>query len=313
MSTFTLPLPVVAFLLKPYFRLAFNSRLPYRIQRILLEAGAPLQRVPAGAVVRPLELACRPAEKITVGATERPTAVLYLHGGAYTLGSPNTHRSLAAHLARESSSAVYTLDYRLAPENPYPAALDDAVSAYMQLVTEFDYEPQRVAIAGDSAGGGLAVATALRLIERHGVHPGALALISPWVDPGDRSAGQKADLVVNTAWSFDAADAYLGTGDRTDPGYAPMHGNLEILPPTRIHIGCEEVLYPQVVAFTDKLVAAGVDVSLVEYAKLWHVAHAQASLVKEAADAVADLGQFLESKLGHTEDSSNASADATPH
>ena len=94
-------LPVVAFLLKPYFRLAFNSRLPYRIQRLLLEAGAPLQQVPAGAVVRPLELACRPAEKITVGATERPTAVLYLHGGAYTLGSLSTHRSLAAHLARE--------------------------------------------------------------------------------------------------------------------------------------------------------------------------------------------------------------------
>lgn len=147
MSTFTLPLPVVAFLLKPYFRLAFNSRLPYRIQRLLLEAGAPLQQVPAGAVVRPLELACRPAEKITVGATERPTAVLYLHGGAYTLGSLSTHRSLAAHLARESSSAVFTLDYRLAPENPYPAALDDAVSAFMQLVTEFDYSEDRVAIA----------------------------------------------------------------------------------------------------------------------------------------------------------------------
>ncbi|KDQ02433.1 hypothetical protein EN35_12880 [Rhodococcus qingshengii] len=101
------------------------------------------------------------------------------------------------------------MDYRLAPENPYPAALDDAVSAFMQLVTEFDYSEDRVAIAGDSAGGGLAAATAIRLIERHGVTPGALALISPWVDPGDRGATKKADLVVNTAWSFDAADATL--------------------------------------------------------------------------------------------------------
>lgn len=310
MNTFTLPLPVVAFLLKPYFRLAFNSRLPYRVQRLLLEAGAPLQQVPAGTVVRPLELACRPAERITVGATERPSAVLYLHGGAYTLGSLNTHRSLAAHLARESSRAVFTLDYRLAPENPYPAALDDAAAAYMQLITEFDYRPEQVAIAGDSAGGGLAVATALRLIERHGVQPGALALISPWVDPGDRSAGKAADLVVNTSWSFDAADAYLGHGNCSDPGYAPMHGNLETLPPTRIHIGSDEVLHPQVVEFAAKLTAAGVDVSLVEYARLWHVAHAQASLVSEAADAVADLGQFLES---HGVRAAGTSADVASH
>lgn len=103
--------------------------------------------------------------------------------------------------------------------------------------------------------------------------------------------------MVNTAWSFDAADAYLAGGDRTDPGYAPMHGKLDGLPPTRIHVGSEEVLYPQIMTFTDKLAAAGVDVSLVEYARLWHVAHAQASLVKEAADAVSDLGQFIASKL----------------
>ncbi|MGC0363021.1 monoterpene epsilon-lactone hydrolase [Rhodococcus sp. 27YEA15] len=300
MSTFTLPLPVVGFLLRPYFRLAFDVHLPYRLQRLLLEAGAPLQRIPAGAVVRPLELACRPAEKVTVGATERPTAVLYLHGGAYTLGSPRTHRSLAAHLARESSAAVFTLDYRLAPENPYPAALDDAVAAYMQLTTEFGYAPEQLAIAGDSAGGGLAVATALRLVERHGITPGALALISPWVNPGDRNPSRKADLVVNTAWSFDAADAYLGGADPRESGYAPIFGNLEVLPRTRIHVGTDEVLYPQVMDFTDKLAAVGVEVSLVEYAKLWHVAHAQASLVREAAEAVADLGHFLATVLART-------------
>ncbi len=176
MSTFTLPLPVVAFLLKPYFRLAFNSRLPYRIQRLLLEAGgAPLQQVPAGAVVRRWSWLADRQRRSPSAQPSAPTAVLYLHGGAYTLGSLSTHRSLAAHLARESSSAVFTLDYRLAPENPYPAALDDAVSAFMQLVTEFDYSEDRVAIAGDSAGGGLAAATAIRLIERHGVTPGALA------------------------------------------------------------------------------------------------------------------------------------------
>ncbi|MEV0945723.1 alpha/beta hydrolase [Rhodococcus sp. NPDC049939] len=292
-----LPLPVVAAALRPFYRLSLNARLPYDVQRALLELGAPLQRFPPGTVVRPTSLAGRPAERITVGATKRQTAVLYLHGGAFTIGSPATHRSLAAYLAKESGAAVYTLDYRLAPEHPFPAGLEDAVAAYMELNTEHGYETEQLAVAGDSAGGGLAVATARRLIDRHGVTPAAMALISPWVDPGRRDYPRPRDLVVNAGWSFDAAEKYLGNGDASDPGYAPMLGDLKGLPPTLIHIGVEEVLYPQVMEFADKLEQSNVDVTLTEYARLWHVAHLQASLVREAEDAVAELGEFLRSQM----------------
>ncbi|MCQ4119803.1 alpha/beta hydrolase fold domain-containing protein [Rhodococcus tibetensis] len=295
--SFSLPLPVVAAALRPFYRLSLNPRLPYPVQRALLEVAAPLQQMPEGAVCRPITLAGRPAERITVGATERRTAVLYLHGGAYTIGSPATHRSLAAHLARESASVVYTLDYRLAPEHPFPAGLEDAVAAYLELNTEHGYETGQLAIAGDSAGGGLAAATARRLIDRHGVTPAALGLISPWVDPGRRDMIRDRDLVVNTAWSLDAAAKYLGSGDKFDPGYAPLQGNLKGLPPTVVHVGLDEVLYPQILEFVDKLEKSGVDVTLTEYARLWHVAHLQASLVREAADAVAELGAYVKSHM----------------
>jgi len=288
-----LPLPLVEASVKPFYRLALNARLPFRVQRALLDLAAPIQTLPDGTVVERTTLAGRSAERITVGATERRNAVLYLHGGAYTIGSLATHRSLAAHLARDSASAVYTLDYRLAPEHPYPAALDNAVAAFTELVTEHDFTADRVAVAGDSAGGGLALATARRLIDTSGLSPAALALISPWVDPGSREAPFARDTVVNTAWAYTSAAAYLGAGDPADAGYAPLHGDPAGLPPTAVHVGTAEVLYPQIVDLAARLRAAGNSLHFVEYPRLWHVAHLQASVLGEAADAVADLGAFL--------------------
>lgn len=292
-----LPLPVVRAALRPAYRLALNARLPYSAQRRLLELVAPIQTLPEGTVVRQVTLAGRPAERVTVGATERPTAVLYLHGGAYTVGSPATHRSLAAHLAAASGSAVYVLDYRLAPEHPYPAALDDAVGAYLELVTEHGVTPGTAPIAGDSAGGGLAVATARRLIDRHGVRPAALGLIAPLADPGSRDFPFDPDTVLNAAWISASARAYLGGHDAADPGYAPLRGDLNGLPPTLIHVGTGEMLYPQVTEFARKLRDAGVEVTVTEQRDLWHVAHLQAALVGQAADAVAQLGGFLRSHV----------------
>jgi len=288
-----LPLRLVRATLRPLYRLTLNARLPYSVQRRLLEAAAPIQPLPKGTVVRKIELGGRPAERVTVGATERPTAVLYLHGGAYTCASPATHRSLVAHLAAATGSVVYALDYRLAPEHPYPAALDDAVAAYIALITEHGLEAAKTPIAGDSAGGGLSVATARRLIDRHGVTPAALGLLSPWVDPGSRTVPFDRDVVINTAWAFASADAYLGSGDATDPGYAPLHGDLAGLPPTLIQVGTSEVLYPQIREFAEKLRAAGVELELTEQPELWHVAHLQAGLVREAAEAVNEVGAFL--------------------
>ncbi|MGA9873973.1 MAG: alpha/beta hydrolase [Rhodococcus sp. (in: high G+C Gram-positive bacteria)] len=300
MKTVYLPLPLVAAALKPFYRLALDARLPVTVQRRILDLASPLQVMPDGAVSQKMTLAGRPAERITVGATERDTAVLYLHGGAYTIGSISTHRSLAAHLARESGCAVYVLDYRLAPENPYPAGLNDAVAAFRELVKTHGFSANRIAIAGDSAGGGLSVATARHLVD-DGVRPAALALISPWVDPGARDAQIERDIVVNTKWSYSAAEAYLGGGDPLDQGFAPLLGDLTGLPPIVMHVGTEEVLYPQIVAFHDKLLSSGAEVDYVEYEKLWHVAHLQASILREAADAVHHMGAFIAARVRTSE------------
>jgi epsilon-lactone hydrolase len=267
-----------------FYRVAFDAHLPFTVQRRLLEAGARLMPLPRGTVVRQVTLGGCPAERVTVGATVRERTVLYLHGGGYTTCSPHTHRSLAAFLAKAAGAAVYTPAYRLAPEDPYPAALDDAVAAYLNL--------GYAAIAGDSAGGGLAVATVRRLLDR-GVPVPALALLSPWTDPGDDTARRFRDLVVNMAQARTSAAAYGAGIDRYDPGFAPMYADVTGLPPTLVHVVPGELLYEQVLRFVTRLRAAGVDVTLRELPGLWHCAHTQAGLVREAWEAVADVGRFL--------------------
>ena len=272
-----------------FYRVAFDARLPFATQRRLLETAARSQPLPAGTVVRRVTLGGRPTERITVGATVRTRTVLYLHGGGYTVGSPATHRSLAAFLGREVGAAVYVPAYRLAPEHPYPAALDDAVAAYLEL-------DGPAAIAGDSAGGGLAVAAARRLIDQ-GVRPAALALLSPWTDPADDAMTRPRDLVVNVAQGRRSAAAYGGDVDPLDPGFAPMHADLTGLPPTLVHVATGELLDDQIHRFVARLRAADVDVTLRELPRLWHSGHAQAGVLREARAAVQDVGAFLNARL----------------
>lgn len=280
-----LPRSVVRANAAAFYRVAFNARVPFTVQRRLLELAARSQPLPRGTVVRRTTLGDRPAERITVGATVRRRTVLYLHGGGYTTCSPATHRSMAAFLAREAGAIVHTLAYRLAPEHPYPAALDDAVAAYLAL-------DGPAVIAGDSAGGGLAAATAVRLIAC-GVTPPGLVLVSPWTDPADDTMTRFRDTVVNVAQGRLSAAAYGAGVDPHDPGFAPMHADLAGLPPTLVHVAPGELLYEQVLRFVDRLRSAGVDVTLRELPGLWHSSHAQAGLLREARAAVADIGTFV--------------------
>jgi monoterpene epsilon-lactone hydrolase len=274
-------------------RPGLGGPLPLGWQRRWLDTAAGLLPVPSGTVIRPISLGGRPGLRVSVGATERPRALLHLHGGAYTVGSPRSHRGLAALLAAASSSVVYLPDYRLAPEHPYPAALQDAVLAAEELAGQYE----RFAISGDSAGGGLAVATARRLIDAGTATPAALALISPWVDPGTPAPGRRRDLVVRERWGRASATHYLGGGDITDTGFAPGRGRLDGLPPTIMQIGRQEVLYHQVTEFAANLRAAGVPVQLTELLRLWHVGHVAAGVLVESREAVAELGEFVYQQL----------------
>ncbi|NKY85946.1 alpha/beta hydrolase [Nocardia veterana] len=294
-KSLSLPLPLARAILRPMFRYSMHHRLPWVTQRALLDAGSVLQTLPAGTRVHRMRLGGRPAERVSAGAPAGPGAVLYLHGGGYTIGSPATHRSLAAHLAREIGCPVYVPDYRLAPEHPYPAAVDDAEAAFLELVST-GLAPHRIAVAGDSAGGGLSLALALRLRDVHGMRPAALGLIAPWADPNELPDRDR-DLVVNKAWSRLCAAAYLGDGDPLDPGYAPLLGNLRGLPDTYIQADAEELLHPQCVRLAAALRSAGVPVRLSVTNGLWHVSQLQASLVAPAAVAARELAGFLAESL----------------
>lgn len=291
MRDINLPLPVARAVLRPIFRVTLNKRAPWRMQRLLLEVGSAAQLVPAGTTIDRIRLGGRPTEKITATATPHG-AVLYLHGGGYAVGSPATHRSLAARLAHQTGATVYVPDYRLAPEHPFPAALDDAELAFLELVASAGFRPDQIALSGDSAGGGLSLATAQRLIARHGHTPAALGLIAPWTDP-NQIPERDSDLVINGLWSRACAAAYLGGGDSSDPGYAPLTGELVGLPPTYVQVDVDELLHGQCGDLVTALRAAGVPVRFTESKGLWHVAQLQAALVAPAAAALSELAAFL--------------------
>ncbi len=285
-----LPFRVAAALTAVLERPGLGGPLPIAARRRWLDlasAGLPL---PRGTIVSKLVLGGRPTLRVTVGATERPRAIVHLHGGAYTVGSPVAYRSMAAHLARASGAAVYLPDYRLAPENPYPAALDDAIAACLAVAGRHE----TYAVSGDSAGGGLAVATTRRLLDDHPTDraPKGLGLASPWVDPTAPPTGRTRDLIVRASWGQASAAAYVGAADPHDPGIAPLRGSLAGLPPTLVHVCRTEVLYDQVSSFVEALRAADVDVTVQEQ-RLWHAGIVQAGLVADARDAVLELGEFL--------------------
>lgn len=280
-------------LLNPFYRTVMHERIPWRTQRTLLEVGSRLLPVPAQTRVHPLRLGERPAERLTGPGTEfGPAAVLYLHGGGYTIGSLTTHRSLTARLADQTAAPVFALAYRLAPEHPFPAALDDATAAFLDLVDQHGFAPDRIAIAGDSAGGGLALATAQRLIARHGHTPAALGLIAPWTDP-NQPPDRNRDLVINKRWSQACAAAYRGDADDIAAGFAPLHGVLHELPPTYVQVDIDELLHGQCLDLVAALRTAGVEVAFTETRGLWHVAQLQAAVVAPAAQAVRELSEFL--------------------
>jgi epsilon-lactone hydrolase len=290
-----LPRPLVRALSGPTYRISLNRRVPVAWQRRLCEVTAAGLRPPRGTLVEHVRLGGRPAERVTFGASRRPRAVLYLHGGGFVVGSARAYRALAGYLARISGSVVYTLDYRLAPEHPYPAALDDAVAAFRELVEVHGYAADRIALAGDSAGGGLAVSAA-RVLSDTGHRPAALGLLSPWTEPGDHEMPAR-DFVVNRAWGTWCGELYRAAAELTDPAIAPMHAELSGLPPMLIHTAPTEMLYAQICRFAERARAAGVDVVLAEQPALWHSAHVLAGVLREATDAVRDVGVFLRARL----------------
>ena len=253
---------------------------------------------PPGVSVQPAQLGGCPGEWLRPTGASADTVLLYLHGGAYITGSCHTHRGLAGHLAQSAGLDCFLLDYRLAPEHPFPAAVEDAQAAYLALHKQ---DPARtIVLAGDSAGGGLALALALRLRDAGHAAPGAMALLSPWTDltlslPTHQSKAAKDPFFPDSTTLSMAAQLYAASSDLTQPLVSPHFAALHDLPPTLIHVGEHEALLGDAQALAAKLQAAGTSVQLQEFQGMWHVWQIFAGRFAEADASVKQLGAFLRS------------------
>lgn len=273
----------------------FRPSRPIPAQRRRLALVTRLTLPARGVDIAPATCGGVPGEFVQVhGLAVTQGTVLYLHGGAYCVGSPATHRAITTHLARHTSARIFVADYRLAPEHPLPAAVDDAVAAYRALLRDGG-SPGRLAIIGDSAGGGLALATALRLRELGDPLPAALVLFSPWVDLGtpDRGAEPAGEVMLSQAWTAECARLYLAGCDSANPLASPINGDLRGLPPTLVQVGQDELLLPDAQRLHAALAAAEVAVELQEFPRRWHVFQANAGVLADADRALASTARFL--------------------
>jgi len=257
-----------------------------------------LLRIPPGVEFRSAVCGTIPCESVAVrGAAPAGRAVLYLHGGGYCQGSPATHRIITGHLALRSAARVVAADYRLAPERPFPAAVEDAVAAYRGLLAE-GFAPSATVIAGDSAGAGLAVAAALSL-RRDGLpQPAALVLFSPWVDLtlGALGPPPPGEFMITRPWLEECARFYLAGHPAEDPLASPIGADLHDLPPTLIQVGTDELLLTDSRRLHAALKAAGVEAMLQEFPRRWHVFQLNAGLLADANRALATAGEFVRSR-----------------
>lgn len=256
-------------------------------------------RLDADCTEEPVTAGGVPAEWVSAPGADAGRNVLYLHGGGYTIGSIKTHRCLAGWVSRAAKARVLLIDYRLAPEHPHPAAVDDSLAAY-RFMLDSGVNPARAVVAGDSAGGGLAVATLLAIRDAKLPLPAAAVCLSPWVDMEGtgESMKTKADIdpMVGGASLGDMASAYLGGKDPRTPLASPLYADLKGLPPMLIQVGTAEVLLDDSSRLAERARQAGVEVVYEPWENMIHVWQIFVPMLDEAKQAVDRIGEYVRSK-----------------
>jgi epsilon-lactone hydrolase len=238
---------------------------------------------------------------VSVPASAPDRVILYLHGGTFCVGSPSSHRPLVARICAASGARALSLDYRLAPEHPFPAALEDAAAAYRWLRAS-GVAPARMVFAGDSAGANIVLAALIMLRDAGEPLPAAAVCISAPLDlTATRESleqRQRIDSMVNVEAMTPLLRAYIGGARASDPLVSPLLADLSGLPPLLVQVGGRELLCDDAQRFARKAADAGVDVTLDIGERLWHVWHIAAPYVPEATAAISRIGQFLRRSAG---------------
>ncbi len=269
-----------------------NPRVTVATQRKCLDL-LRFTPMPGGIKERSTELAGIDTRQLT--PTPCYGAILYLHGGAYCTGSPDSHREMVARIARTTEREAFILHYRLAPEHPYPAALDDAMAAYTDLLSRH----QDIVLVGDSAGGGLAMALAERISQTDYAQPNAMVLLSPWCDltcsGPTMESNRRIDPMLHPDWLTSSAAMYAAESAKDEPGISPLFGDMSGYPRTLIQVGSDEILLSDATRAEAAMKEAGVDVTLQVSEGMWHVFQFHAAILKSSKKAVYKIGNFLRS------------------
>ncbi|PPI85861.1 alpha/beta hydrolase [Marinobacter maroccanus] len=277
-------------------RPVLTPAVPVSLQRRIVRQAYRSSTPPRGASFENTRVGGIPATSTSFG-NKPHGAVLYLHGGGYIIGSSATHRGITGHLAKTSGCTIVTPDYRLAPEFPFPAALDDAEACWNGLLEE-GFKPGQIAIAGDSAGGGLAIALAMQLRDKNQPLPSSVTVFSPWIDlTQEKLYAPECEPVLQASWTSKAAKLYAGQESLTNPLISPIFGDLSGLPPLLIQVGSQEILLNDAERLAEAANRHDVETCLEVYNSLWHVFQVHSGQLDRATAAMETAGEHIKRHL----------------
>jgi monoterpene epsilon-lactone hydrolase len=274
---------------------------PFDQQRAAFEAVTAMFPVPDDVTSEPVDADGVPAEWISAPGADPDRIIYYLHGGGGVMGSINTHREMISRISRASGARALAIDYRLAPEHPFPAALEDSTTAYRWLLST-GVDPARIVIAGDSAGGGLTMSSLVSLRDSGVPLPAAAVCLSPGVDATftGESITTKAEEDPMIRWGFliKVREACLGDRDPRTPLASPLYADLTGLPPLLIQVGTAEVLLDDSTRLAERARSASVDVTLEPWEDMIHVWQFMAAMLPEGQQAIDRIGEFIREHIG---------------
>jgi monoterpene epsilon-lactone hydrolase len=268
--------------------------------RRMTDVAARLLRSPRGVAIQKAQAGTVPGEWIVPKDAPADRVLLYMHGGGFIFGSLATHRALIARLAMAAGVRAFSVDYRLAPEHPFPAALDDSLAAYRGLVNN-GIAPDKIIVAGDSAGGTLALALILSLKNEGAPLPAAAVCISPVTDMLWTGSSMRTKAGIDPIFPEGGSSPlgtsihshYIGSEDPRNPMISPLYGDMHGMPPVLFHVGGDEVLLDDSARLAERVRAAGGQAELVVWSGMWHVFQVFAPFVPEATQSIRQMGQFI--------------------